>query len=229
MPWAAESEGCGLFTGLIEAVGRVESIRRKGAGAELTVDIGKLSVSPGDSLAVNGACLTVDVIKGSRVKMSLMPETVRLTNLGALHAGDEVNLERALCLGKPLGGHFVSGHIDAAGEIAELKAEDDALLVRVALPAELMPMIAVKGSITVEGISLTVVAVKGNCFTVSLVEYTRQVTTMKKPVVGRRVNVEVDILARYTKRLLEADPKPRPDKGALSEQRPGLLEEWLGR
>jgi riboflavin synthase len=227
MSWAVKSEGCRLFTGLIETVGRVENITHNGSGAELTVDIGKLSVSLGDSLAVNGVCLTADDIKGSRIRMSVMPETVRLTNLGALHAGDEVNLERALCLGKPLGGHFVSGHIDAIGEITELKTEGNALLVTVAVPAELMSMIAVKGSITVEGISLTVVAVRGNCFTVSLVGYTKQVTTMKKPVTGRRVNVEVDILARYIKRLLEVDSKLKQDKSALPEQTPSLLEEWL--
>ncbi|MDD3925520.1 MAG: riboflavin synthase [bacterium] len=217
-----------MFTGLIETVGRVEMIKQSGSGAELVVDAGGLSLSLGDSLAVNGVCLTAESITGSRVRMSVMPETMRLTNLGKLGSGDDVNLERALSLGKPLGGHLVSGHVDAAGKITGFKAADNALLVTVEAPAGLMPLIAVKGSVAVDGISLTVVSVDDNRFTVSLVGHTRRATTMRSPGIGRIVNVEADMLARYVKRLLESGscPQPQPYEVA-AEGKESALEAWL--
>jgi riboflavin synthase len=195
-----------MFTGIVEEVGTVRSLQRE----RLTVRAKEVleGSRPGDSIDVNGACLTVIEMDKNSFAVELIPETRRRTNLGGLRPGDGVNLERALALGGRLGGHLVQGHVDGTGRVVAVTPEEEALLLRVSAPPELMPYIVQKGFIAVDGVSLTVVDADANAtsFTVSLVGYTRQHTNLggKKP--GDVVNLEVDILAKYVERLMGAKP-----------------------
>jgi riboflavin synthase len=167
---------------------------------------------------VNGVCLTVTACQGGKLAFDAVPETLRRSTLGALRTGDAVNLERSLAVGARLGGHIVQGHVDAMGRIAALRPEGDATLVTVAAPPEVMRYVVEKGSIAVDGISLTVAACTAGDFTLSIIPHTWQVTNLRDRRVGDGVNLEVDILAKYVERLLA----PRlggeaPPDGGLSE------------
>ncbi len=188
-----------MFTGIVEEVGTVRSRRRE----RLTVGAGVVleGTGLGDSLAVNGACLTVIEMDGDSFTVEVMPETLRRTNLGGLRNGDGVNLERALSLGGRLGGHLVQGHVDGTGAVLSVTAEEGALLFRVSAPREVMIYIVRKGFIAVDGISLTVVEGDASSFTVSLVGYTRGHTNLAGRKPGDVVNLEADIMAKYVERL----------------------------
>ena len=189
-----------MFTGIIEEVGTVKEAGPKGLA--ITAHKVLQGTHIGDSIAVNGACLTVIRLDDDAFAVSVMPETVRRTNLGALTAGDRVNLERALALGDRLGGHLVQGHVEAVGDIASITPEADALLVRYNAPPLIMRYVVTKGFITVDGASLTVVERNESSFLVSLVPFTQDNTNLSSHQPGDQVNLESDILAKYVEQLL---------------------------
>jgi len=188
-----------MFTGIVEEVG---TVRSAGAG-RLTVAARKVldDTKLGDSVAVNGVCLTVVEMASDSFSVDVMPETLRRTNLGSLKAGDRVNLERPLAVGGRFGGHFVQGHIDGTSRVVSVTPERDAILLRFEAPPEIMRYIVEKGFIAVDGVSLTVVECSSTAFGVSLVAYTQRNSTLggKKP--GDVANLEVDIIAKYVERL----------------------------
>ena len=190
-----------MFTGIVEALG---TVRHAGNGRIEVEAAMAASLRPGDSVSVNGACLTVTSAAGQRFSADVMPETLRRTGLDTLRDGSPVNLERALAAGDRLGGHIVSGHVDGTGTVYALRDESNARLVVISAPASLLPMIATKGSVAVDGISLTVVDVEGSRFSVSLIPHTLRSTTAGAWVEGSVVNLEADIVARYVRRLLDA-------------------------
>jgi riboflavin synthase len=157
----------------------------------------------GDSIAVNGVCLTVISLIQDNFSVDLMPETLRCSNLGQLHYGDKVNLERALAVGSRLGGHLVLGHVDDMGTVESATLEGSARIMRIAAPLKLMSYIVPKGFIAVDGVSLSIVDVDAFSFTISLAAYTLEHTTLGGRTVGDMVNLEVDIIARYVERLNE--------------------------
>lgn len=193
-----------MFTGLVEATGVVESIQlNPEGGARLAIRAFPMQV--GESLAVNGVCLTVQQVEGDRLFFDAVPETLRRTNLGDLQVGDLVNLERPLTPQSRIGGHFVQGHIDTTARLLEVREEGNARVLKFQLAdPQYMRYIVPKGSIAVDGISLTVVDVGEDWFTVWIVPHTWQVTNLQHKSVGARVNIETDILARYVERLLSA-------------------------
>ena len=205
-----------MFTGIIEALCPVAALRR-GATWRLTVDLGELAegAALGDSIALNGVCLTVAALSGTRASFDAIGETIARTALARLSEGERVNVERSLRVGDRLGGHFVAGHVDAVGTLRAKDQGPEQTLVRVAVPAELTALMALKGSVAVDGISLTLVDVEPDAFAVAIIPYTLVETTLgfKRP--GDPVNVEADLLARYVARLLA--------------QPPGLSEDTLRR
>ncbi len=219
-----------MFTGIIAAVGEVAELQQRGGDVRLRILTGKLDLSDvtqGDSIAVNGVCLTAVTLPGDGFAADVSRETLSLTSLAQLQSGSRVNLEKALTLGTRLGGHLVSGHVDGMGTI--LERHDDARSVRftVEAPHALARYIAHKGSISVDGTSLTVNAVDGARFALNIVPHTLQETIMGGYQAGTRVNLEVDLVARYLERLLlgeqAADPAaPAVDMGLLA--RAGFLK-----
>lgn len=196
-----------MFTGLVEECGVVsDCAARPGQGGRLAVAAQGVAAgaAPGDSVAVNGACLTVVAVAGDELRFDVSVETLACTTLGALQAGGAVNLERALRAGDPLGGHFVTGHVDGVGTVEAASASGDGTRLSVAAPAELARYIAVKGSICVDGVSLTVNAVDGARFEAQLIPYTLEKTNMSDLAPRSRVNLEVDLIARYVERLRDA-------------------------
>lgn len=207
-----------MFTGIIEAVGEVAELQSRGGDVRLRIRTGKLDlgdVALGDSIAVNGVCLTAVELPGDGFAADVSRETLSLTSLGQLKAGGRVNLEKALTLSARLGGHLVSGHVDGLGSVVE--RHDDARSVRftIAAPDELARYIAHKGSITVDGTSLTVNAVSGSRFELNIVPHTLQETIMGDYAPGHRVNLEVDLVARYLERLLLGDNAAQPQASAV--------------
>ena len=195
-----------MFTGLIEEVGKVLRLARQGEGAHLFI-LARTTLQGtriGDSLAVNGACLTVVEMGETSFAVDCMPETLEHTTIGRLRAGDAVNLERALALGARLGGHLVLGHVDAVGEVLTLRPRGNALEVRISLPASLRAYVAPKGSIAVDGISLTVTDVTPSDFGLGLIPHTVASTTLASVRAGRLVNLEADVLARYVQQALRS-------------------------
>ncbi|MCS6924136.1 MAG: riboflavin synthase [Fimbriimonadales bacterium] len=193
-----------MFTGIVESTGIVEAVEvHPDGGARLTIRAFPMRV--GESLAVNGVCLTVQQVEGERLSFDAVPETLRRTNLGDLKPGDLVNLERPLTPESRLGGHFVQGHIDTTARLIDIRAEGNARVLQFQLDdAAYMRYIVPKGSIAVDGISLTVVDVGADWFTVWIIPHTWQVTNLSRRQLGERVNIETDILARYVERLLQA-------------------------
>jgi riboflavin synthase len=188
-----------MFTGIVEEVGTVRSARP----GRLTILATRVieDTKEGDSISINGACLTVTEISDDSFSVDVMPETLRRTNLGLLQPGDKVNLERALAVGGRLGGHFVQGHVDDTGRIISITPEEEALVVRFEAPQDIMRYIVGKGFIAVDGVSLTVVECGNSHFDVSLVAYTQQITNLACKRPGDVVNLEVDIIAKYVERL----------------------------
>lgn len=197
-----------MFTGIIEAIGKVAGIEDKGGDIRLTIDTGKLDmqdVALGDSIAVNGVCLTAVALSASSFTADVSAETLRLTSLGELSRSSPVNLEKALTLQTRLGGHMVSGHVDALGEVLQRRDDARSIWFRLKAPAELARYIVHKGSITIDGTSLTVNAVDGNEFELNIVPHTASETIIDNYRPGTRVNIEVDIIGRYLERLLLGD------------------------
>ena len=194
-----------MFTGIIQAVGKIAAIEQKGGDARLHVDPGGLdmsNVNAGDSIAVSGVCLTAVEHSASGFTADVSGETLARTTLGQLRPGDAVNLEKALTLNTPLGGHLVSGHVDGVGTVISREAEARSVRFRFQAPEALARYIAEKGSICVDGVSLTVNAVNGAQFDVNIVPHTLAQTTLDSFRPGSKVNLEVDLLARYLERLM---------------------------
>ncbi|RLK47817.1 riboflavin synthase [Microbacterium telephonicum] len=202
-----------MFTGIIEERGTVTAVTASGDGVRLTVQA-PLAVSDaqhGDSISVSGVCLTVADQGPDWFTADVMRQTLDMTTIGALEAGAPVNLERALAAHTRLGGHIVQGHVDGTGELLEVRPGDQWRVLRISLPAELAPLVVDKGSICVDGVSLTVSAVSDAAtpepwFEVSLIPETLEITTLGARTVGDRVNLETDILARHVQRLLSFTP-----------------------
>ena len=191
-----------MFTGIVEETGIVRSVRPD----RLTISATEVlqGTKLGDSLAVNGACLTVNALGAGSFSVDVTPETLRRTNLGSLRSGSQVNLERALLIGGRLGGHLVQGHIDATGKIAALMPVGESITARVAAPPTVVRYIVEKGFIAVDGVSLTVVDYDATSFTVSLIPYTMERTTLGSRKIGDLVNLEVDIIAKYVEKAKQA-------------------------
>ena len=194
-----------MFSGIVERVGVVERADSGMHGLRLAVraDFDR-EVSPGESIAVSGVCLTVERSSGGVFEVVAVPETTAKTTLGSLRAGGRVNLERALRIGDPLGGHWVQGHVDAVAEIVLVRHEGADVRVGVEVPEPLRPYVAMKGSITFDGVSLTVAELAGSVASVALIPYTLSHTIASEYREGGRVNLEVDLVARYLERLLAA-------------------------
>jgi riboflavin synthase len=203
-----------MFTGIIQAVGKVRKMDRQGGDARLRIATGKLdlaAVSIGDSIAVSGVCLTVVALHREGFSADVSAETLSCTTLGALRPGASVNLEKALTLATPLGGHLVSGHVDGVGKVKKRTEAGQSLRYLIEVPVHLAKYIAAKGSICVDGVSLTVNAVQGASFEVNIVPHTLQETTLGSLAVDGRVNMEVDMMARYAERLLMGDQSARSE------------------
>lgn len=195
-----------MFTGIIEEMGTVTLVQQKAQGVELSVLSKKVHADAqlGDSIAVNGTCLTVINFTGQGFTVGLSPETRSRTNLADLREGDTINLERSLLPTSRLGGHFVQGHVDGTGVLSVFRTEQNSLWVTVRTPEELMRYIVPKGYIALDGASLTVVDLAENTFSVSLVAYTQQHITLPLKKVGYKINIEVDILGKYIEKMLAA-------------------------
>ena len=192
-----------MFTGIVQAVGKIVASTPRGEDVRLTIDAGGLDlgdVQLGDSIAANGVCLTVIGMADNSYDVDVSAETLRCT-IG-FDLGGEVNLEKALRLADRLGGHLVSGHVDGVGTVQRFESLGDCFLLEVQAPSGLAKYVAPKGSITINGVSLTVNQVDGDCFAVNLIPHTLEVTALKHLKPGSRVNLEVDLLARYAERLL---------------------------
>jgi riboflavin synthase len=198
-----------MFTGLVEALAEVIEVRPESPGVRLVISsaqiaTGSEAVQLGDSIALNGCCLTVVAANGNRLEFQAGEETLSRTNLGKLKRGSFVNVERSLRLSDRLGGHFVTGHIDGLGKLASRKDSGDWSEFWFEAPAELLPQMASKGSITVDGVSLTLVAVESNRFSVALIPHTLSATTLGQLQPADTVNLETDVLAKYVQRQLQA-------------------------
>lgn len=206
-----------MFTGIIEEIGTIKGIKRGNRSVVLEVKAKKVleDLKVGDSIATNGVCLTVISFSGGSFCADVMPETMQRSNLGELRAGSPVNLERALTLNGRLGGHIVSGHVDGMGRIVRKEKDENAIWVTIATSADLLRYIVDKGSITIDGISLTVVAVTDNEFTVSIIPHTQDETTLVKKGVGDNVNLENDVIAKYVEKLMRPAAPAEP-KGGLT-------------
>ena len=192
-----------MFTGLVEATGTVRAVEPDGAGARIEVATTLADqLSAGDSVAVNGVCLTAVDARDGGFRADVMAETLRRSSLGPLAPGDPVNLELPLRAGAPLGGHVVQGHVDATGTVAEVRDEGFARVVRIDCEPGLLRYVVEKGSIAVDGVSLTVSAVDDRGFAVSLIPETLERTTLGDAAPGRVVNLEVDVLAKYVEKLV---------------------------
>ncbi len=194
-----------MFTGIVRERGRVVSADRNGAGVHLRIAAAEAAqAAPGDSIAVSGCCLTVTAADGEALEFDAVPETIARTTLGALEPGAEVNLEPALRAGEPLGGHFVQGHVDGRARVTAFEREGDGARLHVQLPAELRRYSVDKGSIAVDGVSLTIAALHDDRVEIALVPFTLEHTTLGALGPGDEVNVEVDLLAKYAERLASA-------------------------
>lgn len=212
-----------MFTGIIQAVGSVAKLETRGGDARLNVAVGDLSladVAVGDSIAVNGVCLTVVTRAGDSFSADVSGETLARTSLGRLRAGSRVNLEKALAVGDRLGGHLVSGHVDGLATVLARESEARSVRFRLVVPSGLAKYVATKGSVCLDGVSLTVNGVNGADFDVNIVPHTLSATTLGEWQVGDEVNLEVDLIARYLERLV---------LGVKDDTTAGVTEELLAR
>lgn len=193
-----------MFTGIIKEIGKIINIGRLKWKTVLSVESGRMlkELEIGSSVSVNGVCLTVVSLKNNRFDVEVVPETMKLSNLSDLSNGDYVNLENSLKINDDLSGHIVLGHIDGAGKISDKRKEGDSNIITVEYPEELGKYIAKKGSISIDGISLTVVDIDDKAFKVAIIPHTLENSTLSKRKINDMVNLEVDVLARYLERLL---------------------------
>jgi riboflavin synthase len=208
-----------MFTGLVEEVGRIARVEKRPEGAHLFVQAKVVTEGTrlGDSIAVDGACLTVVHVEPRLFAVDCMAETLASTTIGARRPGDPVNLERAMSLGDRLGGHLVLGHVDGVGEIRSLHKQGIAWALRVGFPAGLRPYLAPKGSVAVDGVSLTITDVDEETFGLGIIPHTLAATTLRDVAAGRRVNLEADVLARYVHQALAGGLPARELGGAGSQ------------
>ena len=209
-----------MFTGIIEELG---TVRRIGGGQiEIAARRVLSDVQIGDSIAVNGVCLTVTRFDGRSFAADVMPETVRRTELSELKAGSVVNLERALAVGSRVGGHFVAGHVDGTGEVLGIAREGNAVLLTIAASPPLLAGIVEKGSVALDGISLTVAAVTDATFTVSLIPHTMEVTNLHTKKKGSPINIETDMLGKFVQKCLRMggylEPEPSSSAGTITKE-----------
>lgn len=195
-----------MFTGLIEAIGEVAEVHPSAAGSRLRITTSLAAeLTPGDSLAVNGVCLTVvTAAAGAGIEMDVSPVTARITTMGGVKPGTILNLERSLSAGARLGGHFVQGHVDTTGVLESIEPQGESWWLTVSYPSELTRYLVKKGSVAVDGISLTVAEVTASHFSVQIIPFTWQHTNLHALSAGARVNLESDILGKYVVRALEA-------------------------
>lgn len=208
-----------MFTGIIQSVGSIAALQPSGGDLRLRVLTGKLPLGDvvlGDSICTNGVCLTVTELPGDGFWADVSTETLDLTTLGELSEGSKVNLEKSLTPNSRLGGHIVSGHVDGLGEIVKLAQDARSWRVVVKAPAELAKYIAHKGSICIDGTSLTVNSVDGACFDLNIIPQTMAETVFGQYKEGSKVNLEVDVIARYLERLLQGDAAAQPGASGLS-------------
>ena len=207
-----------MFTGIIEEVGTLSSIRHGSNSSVLTIHASKVleGTQIGDSIAVNGTCLTVTRISGNSFDADVMAETLRRTNLGDLTPGSPLNLERALALNSRLGGHIVSGHIDGTGIISSFKKEDVATIVTIETSSNLLRYMLVKGSIAIDGVSLTITDVTESTFSVSLIPHTGQKTILLMKKVGDTLNLETDVIGKYVEKLLGIKKPTKQEESTLN-------------
>lgn len=193
-----------MFTGLIEEIGEIQNIIKSARSAKIKIKAGKIleDIKIGDSISTNGVCLTVTEFAPDSFTVDVMAETIRRSNLSSLTAGDKVNLERALLAGDRLGGHIVSGHIDGMGTITSYEKEDNAVWVTIAAPPDILKYIIKKGSVAIDGVSLTVAYIDEKLFKVSVIPHTRDITTLLKKKTGDPVNLECDMIGKYIEKLL---------------------------
>ena len=194
-----------MFTGIVQDVGRVQALEPRGGDVQMVIEFDRLDTSGirvGDSICVQGCCLTATELLGNAFAADVSRETLNLTTLGDLSAGTPVNLEPSLKAGDVLGGHLVSGHIDGVATVTSISGDARSQRIKIAVPDDLARYIARKGSVAVDGVSLTVNEVDGNEFGVNIIPHTQAVTTLGRLVVGARVNLEIDQVARYVERLL---------------------------
>lgn len=198
-----------MFTGIIEKIGTVKKVTRLSKGAVLQIEADELleGVKIGDSIAVNGVCLTVTGMSGGCFTADIMAETMRRSSLSDVTSGNRVNLERAMAADGRFGGHIVSGHIDGTGTVTELKIEDNAVWVSIKADPSILRLIVEKGSIAIDGISLTVAYVDDRCFKVSVIPHTGEETTLLSKKPGDSVNLENDIIGKYVEKLLGTDSR----------------------
>ncbi|OCA85208.1 riboflavin synthase [Pseudobacillus wudalianchiensis] len=193
-----------MFTGIIEEIGTIEEVLARTQSLQLTIAASKVleDVHLGDSIAVNGVCLTVTSFTAERFTVDVMPETFQDTSLSKINRGSKVNLERAMAANGRFGGHFVSGHVDGVGTITGKKQVENALYVDISYPSELAPYLMTKGSVALDGTSLTIFYVSEKELTISLIPHTQEETILAKKAIGDPVNIECDMLAKYVERML---------------------------
>lgn len=214
-----------MFTGIIEAVGQINTVQVNAQGARISVSTGLLNmhdVKLGDSIATNGICLTVVDFGANNFSADVSNETLKRTGFAYYKTGQKVNLEKAMLPTTRFGGHMVSGHVDAVSEIIAVEQDGNSIHYWVAMPGDIAAYIAEKGSITIDGTSLTVNALGENKFRLTVVPHTTQETIISSYKIGSKVNVEVDLIARYIERLLT-------NKTAENNQQPGVTQELLAR
>lgn len=222
-----------MFTGIIERVGKIKKITKLSKGAEITIEAGSFlnDVKIGDSIAVNGICLTATSISGNDFTADIMAETLRRSSLGELSSGDSVNLEKAMSLNGRFGGHIVSGHIDGTGVIESLEKEDNAVWVSIKADRSILKLIVEKGSIAIDGISLTVAYVDDVRFKVSVIPHTGEETTLLRKKRGDKVNLENDIIGKYVEKLMSfggSDSQGKSPKQYITEKNKSFAELLLG-
>ena len=204
-----------MFTGIIEEIGKIKRVSRGNRSVVLEVEAYKVleDTRVGDSIATNGVCLTVTSMGKGYFAADVMPETMSRSNLGSLRPGDRVNLERALCLNSRLGGHLVAGHIDGTGRISGKTQDENAIWITVAAAPEILRYIIEKGSVAIDGVSLTVAYVDEAVFKVSIIPHTQEETTLTSKKIGEMVNLENDMIAKYVEKLM----KPEQGRGLSLE------------
>lgn len=213
-----------MFTGIVEEIGTISNIQRTGESFVLTIDAKRIleDVHLGDSIAVNGVCLTVTSFTGNRFSVDVMPETVKASSLNMVKRGSKVNLERAMAAGGRFGGHFVSGHIDGTGIIKSKQAFENAVYYEIEADHELLSYVIVKGSIAIDGTSLTVFAVSENSFTLSLIPHTLGESILGQKGSGDIVNLECDMIGKYVGHFIKANANTKQQKSSK-----GITAEYL--